>query len=228
MKAIFNWSGGKDSSLALYKILTEKKYTISTLLTSINKKFERISMHGVREDLLDAQTKSIDLPLTKLYLPEQAKMEDYNKIMQDTLTPLKNAGAQYSIFGDIFLEDLKKYREEQLAKVGLKGIFPLWQQDTQTLAKKFIDVGFKAIITCIDEKKLNKSHVGQVYNQTFLNSLPNDVDPCGENGEFHTFVYKGPIFKNEIPFEIGEKTHKRYPTSEKDFGFWFCDLLPRN
>ncbi len=231
-KAYFNWSGGKDSAIALYKALQENNLQIEKLLTSVNSHHKRISMHGVREGLLELQAKSIGIPLMKLYLPEQPDMDTYNQLMRKTVESIKNEGIHQTIFGDIFLEDLRKYREEQLAKVGIKAHFPIWKTDTKSLLKEFLDLGFKTIIVCVKADLLDESFAGRIIDASFFDDLPDDVDPCGENGEFHTFVFDGPIFKQPIPFKIGETIYRSYdaPKDENDsnakMGFWFCDLLP--
>ena len=242
-KAIFNWSGGKDSSLALYKIQQAQEYDINCLLTSVNEQFQRISMHGVRVGLLDLQAESIGLPLIKMQIPEMPTMEAYENVMAATLADLKNKGASASIFGDIFLEDLRAYRENKLAEIGLKGVFPLWKIPTDVLVREYIDLGFKSIITCVNEKYLDKSFSGRLIDDAFLKDLPTNVDPCGENGEFHSFVFDGPIFKKPIAFTKGEVVYRTYaaPKDENDsdyncgvdkkakipeYGFWYCDLLP--
>mgnify|MGYP003675908648 CR=1 FL=1 len=241
-KALFNWSGGKDSSLALYKLQQSQEFEIACLLTSISQKYQRISMHGVRSELLEMQAKNIGIPLVKMEIPDMPSMEVYEKTMRETLSELKREGITASIFGDIFLEDLRTYRETKLAELDLKGIFPLWKQPTKNLIREFLDLGFKTITTCVNEKFLDKSFVGRVIDEDFLKDLPSDVDPCGENGEFHTFVYDGPIFSESITFEVGEKVLRKYeaPKTEdnsdqcfsKDkedpakYGFWYCDLIP--
>lgn len=243
-KIIFNWSGGKDSALCLYRMLQAPQYDVLCLLTSISEPYQRISMHGVRVELLDAQAKSIGLPLIKMQIPEMPAMEDYEKIMTTTLAELKAKGATASAFGDIFLEDLRQYREEKLAKLNLKAIFPLWKIPTDKLIREFMSLGFKTIITCVNEKYLDKSFAGRIIDNNLLNDLPRNVDPCGENGEFHTFVFDGPIFKEPILFDKGELVYRKYTSAkqqdqsasgtctEKDMadnpfdnGFWFCDLL---
>lgn len=240
-KAIFNWSGGKDSSLALYRILKENTFSIKTLLTSINQKYDRVSMHGVRVELHEKQAASIGLPLHKLLVPEMPSMEDYNQIMKETMSNFKKEGIDYSIFGDIFLEDLKKYREDQLSKVGIQGVFPLWKESTAELINEFLKLGFKAIIVCVNEKYLDKSFAGRLIDQDFLKDIPPNVDPCGENGEYHTFVFDGPIFKHPVLFDIGEVVYKKYEKSKNpdsddcntdntvdyNTGFYYCDLVPR-
>ncbi len=237
-KLIFNWSSGKDSALALYKILQAQQYDVLCLLTSISQQYQRISMHGVRVELLDAQAESIGIPLVKMEIPEMPSMEDYENVMRTTLTDLKNKGVTVSAFGDIFLEDLRTYRETKLAELNLNAVFPLWKLPTDRLIREFIDLGFKTIVTCVNEKYLNKSFAGRIIDHQFLDDLPANVDPCGENGEFHTFVFDGPLFTNPILFDKGEIVYRTYtpgkhednnctPTADNPFeyGFWYCDLL---
>jgi len=242
-KAFFNWSSGKDSALALYKILEQKEYDVQTLLTNVNEDFSRISMHGLREELLDEQVKQIGLPIEKLYFPADVTMDMYNDKMRTKLTDFKSKGLDYSIFGDIFLEDLKKYRDTKLTEVSLTGVYPIWKIETKNVIKEFLDLGFKAITVCVNDKLLGEEFVGRVIDEDFIKDLPENIDVCGENGEFHTFVYDGPIFKNPIDFEIGEKVLKSYTlnkddsqnchtdTSEKvksyDTSFWYCDLIKK-
>jgi len=234
-KVIFNWSGGKDSALCLYKILQQNQYDILCLLTSVSEPYQRVSMHGVRLDVLEAQAKSIGLPLHKMFIPEMPSMEVYEKVMRVTLESLIAQGATACIFGDIFLEDLRGYREHQLSKIGLKAIFPLWKIDTNKLVDEFVDLGFKAITTCVNSNYLDESFVGRIIDDDFIKDLPDNVDPCGENGEFHSFVFDGPIFKYPVSFVKGELVYKKYnapkqdedDNNEKPFenGFWYCDLL---
>jgi uncharacterized protein (TIGR00290 family) len=233
-KAVFNWSSGKDSALALYKTLKEDQFEVSTLLTSINKEFQRISMHGVHVSLLEKQAESLGLNLIKMELPKEPSMEEYNEIMSKTMNEIQSLGVTYSIFGDIFLEDLRKYREDQLQSIGMKAVFPLWKQNTTELINEFLDLGFKTIVTCVNETHLDKSFAGRIIDKNFIKDLPKNVDPCGENGEFHTFTFDGPIFKNPIEFEIGETVKKTYPKPKSDqndengeYVFWFCDLIDK-
>ncbi|WP_430409594.1 diphthine--ammonia ligase [Kordia sp.] len=238
-KAYFNWSTGKDSSLALYHILKNKEYNVTQLVTTVNKDYERVSMHGLREALLDAQVKRLQLPLQKIYFPAEVSMASYDETMKKATASLVDAGYKYGIFGDIFLEDLRKYREEKLSEVGITAVFPLWKQDTKTLLKEMLALGFKAITVCVNAKLLDASFVGRIVDESFLNDLPSTVDPCGENGEFHTFVYDGPIFSSPIEFTIGEKVLKTYTPSKKeedscatddsvwDTAFWYCDIIPK-
>ncbi len=226
MKTFFNWSGGKDSSLALYYAL-QQGVKIDLLFTSLSDKYRRISMHGVKEDLLDAQAKSIGIPLKKMFLPENASMEEYNDLYRATLNQLKEEGYQTSFFGDIYLEDLRKYREDKLAEVGFKAEFPLWNIPTDKISKDFMDLGFKTKIVAINGEKLDKSFVGRDYNESFVNDLPKGIDVCGENGEFHSFCYEGPIFKEKINIEVGEILEKTYDL-DKEKGlksrYYFAEL----
>ncbi len=227
MECIFNWSGGKDSALALYKLKQGKDYNVKCLLTTLNAEYKRISMHGVRQELLQQQAASIGLPLVECFLPEKATCNDYNSMMRETLMNFIIDGIHYSAFGDIFLEDLRQYRENQLDKIGMKAIFPLWKRNTIDIANEFIDLGFKTIITCVSSKHLDESFVGRTFDKQFIADLPKEVDPCGENGEFHSFVVDGPIFKTPINYTLGEKVFRSYPINSKDVnesGFWFIDL----
>jgi len=233
-KTIFNWSSGKDSALALYKILKEDKLEVASLLTSINKEFQRISMHGVHVSLLEKQAESLGFPLIKMELPKEPSMEEYREIMGKTMEEIKSKGITHSIFGDIFLEDLRKYREDQLKTIGIEAVFPLWKQNTTHLINEFLSLGFKTIVTCVNEMYLDKSFAGRIIDTDFINDLPKNVDPCGENGEFHTFTFDGPIFKKPIQFEVGETVKKTYPKPKsdnneenRDYVFWFCDLISK-
>jgi len=230
-RAYFNWSGGKDSALALLKTLRDGKLKVEYLLTSINRFHDRISMHGVRRELLEVQAGSLGIPLTTIELPEEPTMPEYEKEMMKKVNWLKEQGITKSIFGDIFLEDLKKYREEKLAAAGIECIFPIWKKDTHDLMQEFIHEGFKAIVVCVNEKFLDKSFCGRMIDESFCKDLPANVDVCGENGEFHTFVYDGPVFNYPIDFTKGETVYKEYKapvtinSKKENYGFYFCDLL---
>ena len=239
-KAYFNWSSGKDSALALYKILQQKEYQIEKLITNVNQDFQRVSMHGLHESLLDAQAKSIGIPLEKIQFPADVTMDLYNQKMLKKTSELKQQGFNYAVFGDIFLEDLRKYRDTKLQEVGITGVYPLWKKETKELLREFLALGFKTITVCVNAKKLGKEFVGRIIDEDFINDLPNDVDVCGENGEFHTFCFDGPIFSKPIEFEIGEKILKSYTLKDDDSenchtstqeevknydtSFWYCDL----
>jgi uncharacterized protein (TIGR00290 family) len=223
----FNWSSGKDSALALYHLLQNKHFNIGKLLVSINAHHDRVSMHGLRRSLLEKQIKSIGLPDMSIELPEQPSMPEYEKLMKETVTALKNEGYDHTAFGDIFLEDLRRYREQQLSKFNITAHFPLWQRDTKELLNEFLSLGFKAILVCIRGDLLDKSFAGRMIDKDFINDLPPGVDPCGENGEFHTFCFDGPIFKTPVSFQKGDIVYKEYkdPQKEGPIGFWFCDLI---
>lgn len=239
-KSVFNWSGGKDSALCLYQVLQEKNYTVTTLLTSLSSSTNRITMHGVREELLLQQAASIGLPLKQIRLSETASMDAYNQLMQRTMEELKAEGITHSIFGDINLEDLRKYREDQLTQVDIKAVFPLWGRPTHALVLDFIKAGFKAVVVSANARLLNESFVGRILDESFVKDLPAGVDPAGENGEFHTFVFDGPIFKEPVRYKLGEKVLRTYGITKDtddncfqktddpvfDSSFWFCDLLP--
>ncbi|HMI04728.1 MAG TPA: diphthine--ammonia ligase [Pedobacter sp.] len=224
-KCLFNWSGGKDSTLALHYALQDPSLRIDYLLTTVNDAFDRVSMHGVRSSLLIRQAESIGIDLYQVRLPEMPGMDTYEQAMQHHLGQLKSKGITHSLFGDIFLEDLKLYRENKLAEIGMTALFPLWKRDTTELLREFISLGYKTVVVCA--KKGLEDFCGRVIDERFIDELPEGIDPCGENGEFHTFAFEGPIFKRPIPFELGEKVFKTYETAEiKDAGYWYIDLLP--
>ena len=253
-KAIFNWSTGKDSALALHKVLRAGEYDIRWLLTTINARHDRVSMHGVRTELLQAQAESLGIPLVRVMMPDTPTMDAYEQAMRDVLERLRFEGATASIFGDIFLEDLRAYREQRLVELGLQAVFPLWGIPTDVLARDVIELGFRAITTCVNDRYLDCNFVGREFDSSFVKDLPEGVDPCGENGEFHTFTYDGPIFHHPVPVVLGDVVHRRYQASEEgkedsstanptsgsyncrssstqadpiEAGFWYCDLLPQ-
>lgn len=229
IQAYMNWSGGKDSALCLYKALQDDNYSITQLLTSVNATHNRVSMHGVSRQLLVKQSEAIGLPLNTIELPEQPAMPDYEKAMLAKVQQLKYYGCTHALFGDIFLEDLRAYREQQLQQQGIQCIFPLWRKNTTELLKEFIQLGFKSMIVCVNEQYLDKSFCGRVIDDSFLTDLPANVDPCGENGEFHSFVFEAPLFKQPISIVKGDIVRREYPApvpGEKPYGFYFCDILP--
>ncbi|MVN78554.1 ATP-binding protein [Hymenobacter sp. HMF4947] len=232
-----SWSGGKDSALALHHALRDPRYHVSDLLTSVNAHYQRVSMHGVRIELLEAQAQRLGLPLTQLLLPEMPSMADYDHALLTTLTELRQQGATHVIYGDIFLEDLRAYREQQLARVPLHGVFPLWQMASGAILREFLDEGFQAIIVCVNDRYLDASFCGRLLDRDFLRDLPPGVDPCGENGEYHSFVFDAPYFSQPIAFTKGELVRRTYAPpagSATDrgvgdpfaAGFWYCDLQP--
>jgi len=220
-KVIVAWSGGKDSALALYEILNAGSYEVLELLTTVTKDYDRISIHGVRRVLLEQQARALRIPLEEMFIMKGASDKGYESELLKTLKRHRDNGVFSVVFGDIFLEDVRKYREQLLSKAEMKGIFPLWEKDTKDLALKFINLGFKAIITSVDSTVLGKDFVGREYNEQFLSDLPAGVDPCGENGEFHSFVYDGPIFHEKVAFIKGKIVLR-------DNRFYYCNLLPLN
>jgi uncharacterized protein (TIGR00290 family) len=234
-KCIFNWSGGKDSALALYHCLQNPDLDIKYLVTTVNDAADRISMHGVRTELLIKQAESIGIPLYQIRLPEMPGMKEYDEVMHYHLAHFKSEGITHSIFGDIFLQDLKDYRDARLSEVGLTGIYPLWKRDTRELINEFLNLGFGTVIACTQARL--EQIVGQEISAELIDTLPDDVDVCGENGEFHTFTFKGPIFKKEINYKTGIKVFREYQapkntddscitnSDQKPAGFWYCDLI---
>jgi len=216
-KIILSWSGGKDSTMALYELLRQGDYDI-TLLTTITDEYGRISMHGVREVLLEAQAEALGCPLEKVYITPQSSNDEYETKMTEVMERYKKQGVTRVAFGDLFLEDIRKYREKNLEKLEMQAIFPLWGRDTRELAQSLVNLGFKAIITCVDTTILDGDLAGDFYDEDLLANLPENIDPCAENGEFHTFVFAGPIFKQAIDFSIGEKVLR-------DQRFSYCDLV---
>jgi uncharacterized protein (TIGR00290 family) len=218
LPSALSWSGGKDSALALSALGAASARLPSALITTVTADYGRISMHGVRRELLARQADATGLPLVEIEIPVGCTNEEYERRMVVALgqSPLREA--ETIAFGDLFLADVRAYREDQLARVGKRAVFPVWGRDTTDLAHEFIDAGFEAVLVCVDPRKLAGSFVGRRFDADLLAELPSGVDPCGENGEFHTFVHAGPIFRHPIACEIGE-------TVERD-GFVFCDVLP--
>jgi len=202
-----SWSGGKDSAMALHQLLRDDQYEVVALLTSVSEEFRRISHHGVRESLLDEQAKAIGLPLRKVYLPSSQNggctNDVYEAIMAKEMAACRDEGIFTIAFGDLFLEDLRAWREANLARSGMRGIFPIWKRETATLARDVIALGFKACLYSV-EKRIGAGFAGRQYDATLLCDLPAGIDPCGENGEFHSFVFDGPIFQAPIPVKVGE------------------------
>jgi uncharacterized protein (TIGR00290 family) len=228
-KVVLSWSGGKDSAMALYELRRSERYEVVSLLTTVAAEYDRVSHHGVRAQLLEIQAVAVGLPLQKLCISTQSKnpcrtdsndgvMHEYERLMTETMVGYKAAGVTHVAFGDIFLQNLRAYREDNLARVGMKGIFPIWQRDTAELVQTFLDLGFKAYLTCVDANKLGKSFAGRALDGQFIHDLPADVDPCGEHGEYHSFVFDGPIFQKPVGVRVGEVVLRdvRY----------FADLLP--
>ncbi len=217
-KILFSWSGGKDSAFAFYEMQKNKNYETLALLTTVTEDYGRISMHGVREELLTKQAISLGVELYKVLISKNGSNQEYEEKMRSALEKFKSEGVESVGFGDIFLEELKKYREDKLFQVGMKGLFPIWKKDTSELASRFIDLGFKTVITCVDSKVIGKEFVGREFDRKVLSELPVGIDPCGERGEFHSFVYDGPIFREPVSCKKGEIVLR-------DERFWYCDLL---
>jgi uncharacterized protein (TIGR00290 family) len=218
-KVLFSWSTGKDSALALYELQKRKDVEVVALITTVTDEYDRVSMHGVRRELLHRQAAAMGLPIREIGITKNASNDEYEDKMHALLVAAQAEGVDSVVFGDIFLEDLRKYREDKLAQLGMHAIFPLWKRDTQALVHDLIRLGFKAIVTCVDTHVLGQEFSGRMVDQQFLEDLPEKIDPCGENGEFHTFAYAGPIFHQPILFEIGEKVLR-------DYRFYYCDLRP--
>jgi len=252
--AVAFWSGGKDSGLALDRVRRSGAYEVRALITTVNAEFRRVSMHGVREELIDRQSQAIGIAGHKMYVAGRGSNDDYVPALCAALESFRVRGITNVIFGDIFLEDLRRWRESLLAGLGMTGVFPLWKEDTRALAREFIDRRFKAIVCCTNDAHLAQSDVGRALDAAFFRELPAGVDPCGENGEYHSFVYDGPIFRRPVAFEVGETVYRPLvpaaladnsepgpaasssvvipipaaagPTATK--GFWFVDLLATN
>jgi uncharacterized protein (TIGR00290 family) len=215
---LFSWSGGKDSAMALHALLQRKQFQVVALLTTVTETYNRVAMHGVRRELLKRQAQSIGLPLQEVFIPPQCVNPIYEERMEQALRLFLNQGVRIVAFGDIFLEDLRAYREKNLARIGMTALFPIWKRDTHELIRLFHDQRFRAIVACIDSKVLDPTFAGKELDESFFRDLPPNADPCGENGEFHTFVFDGPIFHSPIPIRTGEIVNRD--------GFVFCDLLP--
>jgi len=216
--ALMSWSGGKDSCLALYEIQRAQSHRVAALLTTVTRDYGRISMHGVRRVLLEKQATSLRLPLHQILISKDATNEEYEAKMVEAFSVYREKGIDSIVFGDLFLEDIRAYREQFLARHHMRGLFPVWKRDTGIFIKQFLELGFRAVVSCVDSKVLDQSFAGRLIDESFLSSLPSDVDPCGENGEFHSFVFDGPSFTAPVEFSLGETVLRE--------SFWFRDLLP--
>jgi uncharacterized protein (TIGR00290 family) len=217
LRAAVGWSGGKDSALALEAVLQEGRLAVGALVTTVTDAYDRISMHGVRRSLLRDQCRSLGLPLVEVAIPPGCPNYVYEARMADALADLKRDGVERLVFGDLFLEDVRAYRERLAARLGLACEFPLWGRDTRELARRFVDAGFRAVVVCVDPAQLDPSFCGREYDAAFLADLPAACDPCGERGEFHTFCWDGPMFASPVPVRVGEVVTRD--------GFCFADLL---
>ena len=218
-KVIVSWSGGKDCALALHEILASREYQVVGLLTTVTGDYDRIDMHDIRCSLLEKQAESLGLPWEKVSISSHTSPADYEPGLVHALTRYREAGVTSVVFGDIFREDLRKYRALNLARLGIKGIFPLWKRDAFQIMESFITLGFKAVISSVNTHALDSRFVGQVIDWKFIFDFPKTADVCGEHGEYHTFVYDGPIFKQAISYKVGE-------TFVREKYFNYCDLIP--
>ncbi len=217
-KLLLSWSSGKDSAWALHRLLQGDEFEVVGLVTTVNQRFGRIAMHAVREALLERQAASADLPLWKIPIPHPCSNECYARAMTQLLERARSEGVSVMAFGDLFLEEIRRYREEQLEGHGVAPLFPLWGLSTAELAAEMVDAGLGARITCIDPKRMPRRFIGREFDAELLEELPAGVDPCGEHGEFHTFAHRGPMFREPVLVELGEIV-------ERD-GFLYADLLP--
>jgi len=214
------WSGGKDSALALREILSDTRFRVAALLTTVTAVYDRISMHGVRRTLLRRQAESLGLPLEEVVIPPGASNDEYEMRMGAALAALRTrvSGLDTVVFGDLFLADIRAYRERMLARIGMRGLFPLWLRDTRALAHDFVRLGYRAVLVCVDAAQLAGEFAGREFDADLFRDLPPGVDPCGENGEFHTFVYAGPGLRQPV-------RHERGPVVVRDGRFVYCDLM---
>ena len=215
---MLSWSGAKGSALGLHELRSPGRYEVVGLLTTVTADHDRVSMHGVRRSLLERQARALALPLATAEIPAAATNDQYTASMGAALRRIRDGGIYTVAFGDLFLEEIRRYREEMLQPLGMKAVFPLWGRDTAALAREFIDLGFGAVLACVDSRDLDGSFVGREYDSRLLDELPPRIDPCGENGEFHTFVFRGPLFSTAIPCSRGEVVLR-------DERFWYCDLV---
>lgn len=217
---VMSWSGGKDSAMALYDLLGNTDYEVVELMATVSEEYRRISHHGVREELLDAQAAAIGIPLRKIYLPSDDSAgctnQVYEAIMNRVMDNYKAKNVNTVAFGDLFLEDLRAWREANLAKAGMRGLFPIWKRDTRVMAHEVIRLGYKAYLSCV-EAIVGADFVGRLYDENLLSDLPPMIDPCGENGEFHSFVFDGPTFARPLPIKVGERVTRN--------GRFYADLL---
>ena len=213
-----SWSGGKDSCLTLAELLSDDTWSVAALVTTVTEGYERVSMHGVRQALLREQAAALALLLEIVYIPQNATNEIYEARMEETFARYRREGVATIAFGDLFLADIRRYREQWLARAGIRPVFPLWMRDTRDLARRFVDEGFEAVVTCVDTRVLDRGFAGRRFDHALLADLPATVDPCGENGEFHTFVHAGPAFRQALRFARGEIVQRE--------SWCFCDLVP--
>lgn len=215
-QVIIGWSGGKDSSLALQAVLDAGELDVVALVTTVTDEYDRISMHGVRRSLLHAQAEAIRIPLHEVHIPPSTDNATYEAAMSEAFKHFHQKGIRRCIFGDLYLEDIRAYRDRMMEALDMEALYPVWGLDTTELAQRFIDDGFKAMLACVDPKQIDASFAGRDYDASLLADLPDTADPCGENGEFHTFVHQGPIFNQPVPVTKGEVVERG--------GFVFADI----
>ena len=218
-RVILSWSGGKDSAMVAYHLLASQKYEIAALLTTVTEGFDRISMHGVRRELLEMQASALGIPLRVVPIPKDCTNDIYESRMSQAFSHFKSCGLTKIAFGDLFLADIKQYRDDRLAREGMTGLYPIWMRDTDELVRTFIGLGFKAKLSCVDTHAIDAAFAGREIDHQLLRDLPPSADPCGERGEYHSFVYAGPIFRSAIACRLGEM-------SMRLSRFNYCDILP--
>ena len=228
-KAVFNWSGGKDSALALYKVLREGRYEVVSLLTTVNRASRRSSMHDIPVALLEKQAESIGLPLYVVDLTPQGTMGDYNEALRHACRHFVDRGVTHFIFGDIFLHDVRSYREKQLAPWGIRVVEPLWDRTPGQVMEDFLASGLRSVVVTVTEGMLDKSFLGRQLDRQFVDDFPPEADVCGEQGEYHTFCYAGGMFRTPVPFSLGCPERRVYPIglddgSVREYAYWFADL----
>lgn len=229
IKSVFNWSGGKDSAFALYKVLQSGLYDVVALLTTVNSSSSRSTMHDIPLDLLKRQASSIGIPLYVVNLSPASGMDEYNKAMSDAVFHFKEQGVTTFIFGDIFLYDVRKYREDALRPLGIDVLEPLWDKSSREVMEEFLQSGLKTIIVTTTATVLGREYIGRHIDESLIKDLPESADVCGEQGEYHTFCYDGPIFSHPVTFTLGQPYEKSFPIklddgTEQTFSYWFADL----
>ncbi len=218
-RTLLSWSSGKDSAWALHALRRDPRVDVVGLLTTLNQTAGRVAMHAVRESLLEAQSRAVGLPLTKVFIPDPCSNAEYEAAMGAAMSEAKAAGVEAIAFGDLFLEDIRQYREDKLAPTGIEPVFPLWGRDTRALAKEMVESGLRAVVTTVDPERVPRELAGRVFDEGFLAELPSHVDPCAERGEFHTFAHEGPMFSSPLAVEVGEVVERA--------GFVYADVLPQ-
>lgn len=233
VKVSLSWSGGKDSALALWYLLRDPQFEVVRLHTVFGEETRRVGMHGIRETLVQKQAEAAGLSLDSIYFPASGDNTAYEKAMSDYLDAILENGINYVAYGDIFLEDLKKYRESRLGEKGIKAVFPLWGKNTAVLSREFLDLGFSTLICAADADKIFRNDVGKAFDHGFLAGLDQSIDPCGENGEFHTFCFRGPVFNEDLPVYASATIKKSYTYQDadgetKEKHFWFSEIELKN